>query len=476
MNILARLVHRLVPRQPIALPAAPSAPASRADEWNMDGWVNPSTGLGTRRDRSTCNTFVGRVQRSDEERQAVYEHSALMARYIDLSPNICMAKGFQVSELSGDDATLFEAEMVRLQAFRKFADAGRWARLYGGAIIFMMIPDGKKHSEPVDESMIVGIKNLVVFTRRELSVVKWCEDLGSDNYGMPEIYRVSSFGKTFEVHFSRVLRFDGVKVDRYSLRYGTDGFGPSCVDQVWDAFEQYGTTHAYLNGAVSKVTQGVLKINGLNEGGKGAYWQKLANRLKIILQSMSVIGDIVVDSNGGEDYTMVERPMTGFSEASALSEARLVGEMGVPKSILMMQAPGGLANGENGGDWKYMSISCGSEQQQTYEPPVKQLVKFMFLSRNSPVIDPPQKFTITWPPILQMSELEKATIYSQRAPGRSSDVLAGIISAMEARNSDDVIDAYHLDAQDGSDEDFEAEESAPGIQPPVPPELRVVGT
>lgn len=471
MSAFGRIAQWIRPRpQPRALPPTPP-PVDR-----MDGWANAATGLGTERDRTTCNTFVGRMRRSDEELQAVYGYSALMARYIDLEPNTCMAKGFQVTELSGDDVTAFEAGMLRLNAFSQFADARRWARLYAGSLIFMSILDGQPNHEPVDEANVVTVKSLTVFTRREISVAKWCEILGDPNFGMPEIYRVTSFGKTFEIHHSRVLRFDGVNVDRYALRYGNyDGFGPSCVDQVWDAFEQYGTTHAYLNTGVSKVTQGVLKVKGLADAAKTSLVQKIQNRLKLLLRTMSVMGDIVVDADAGEDYSIVSRPMTGFSEASTLSEARLVGEMGVPKSLLMMQAPGGLANGENGGDWKYWAMNCGSKQQNVYESQVKKLVRLVFLSRYSPVVDPPQDFTITWPPILQMSEKEKAEIFALRAPGRASDVLAGVVAAPEARKADDVIEAYHLDSQDEVDP-IEPNADPAGVQPPVPAELRIVGT
>ena len=90
-------------------------------------------------------------------------------------------------------------------------------------------------------------------------------------------------------------------------------------------------------------------------------------------------------------------------------------------------------------------------------------------------MDPPRSFTITWPPILQMSEKEKATIYATRAVGRSSDLLGGIISATEGRRSDDVIETYHLDSRDrmGS---IEPSSESSGVQPALPPELRVVGT
>lgn len=468
MNIISRLAQRFSPRPPMqALPPAPD-PLAR-----FDGWANAATGLGLAGDRTRCNEFIGRVPKSPGELEAVYSYSKLMARVVDLEPNTCMAKGFTISELSGGDATDFEAEMLRLNAFRHIADAHRWARLYGGAIVFMQVNDGRQTREPVNESAIVSVHSLTVYDRTEVSVAEWNDNIGSQNHGMPEIYRVSTFGRMFEVHHSRVLRFDGARVSRSMRRSGGNhGFGTSVVDQVWDAFEQYGTTHAYLNGSVSKITQGILKLKGLNDSMKTSKFSSIANRLKALLRSMSTIGDIVIDSDG-EDYSAISRPMTGFQEAAEVAEARLVGEVGIPKSLLMMQAPGGLANGENGGDWKYWAVHCGAVQQDVLEPECKKLVRLLFLSRNSAVADPPQTFTITWPSILQMSEAEKATIYATRAVGRSSDILAGVITAIEARKSDDVVETYHLDAEASNEEEAE---TASELQPQLPVELRVVGS
>jgi hypothetical protein len=223
---------------------------------------------------------------------------------------------------------------------------------------------------------------------------------------------------------------------------------------------------------VSKINQGVLKLKGLSDGAKVASFQKIADRIKSILRSMSVIGDIVIDSDT-ESYEVKERSMTGFREAAEVAEAHMIGTMGVPKSLLMVQAPGGLANGENGGDWTYWSMVCGAAQQSKYEPEAKKLTRYIFLSGNSPVIDPPQVFTISWLPIRQMTEKEKAEIYSLRATGRSADILSTVISPIEARKSDDVIESYHLDAEP-TGEVIEPKPSR--VQPPMPAELRVVGS
>ena len=473
MSIIDRLLRRQPQPETLALPPATTNGLTRAEVDHMDAWANAITGLGTSRDNSACNVFAGRLAMPYQELSAVYEGSRLMARFIDLEPNTCLAKGFAVAELSGDDVTALEDELIELDAFSSVANGIRWARLYGGAIVYMQVNDGRNPIEPVNEAAIVSVSSLTVFDWQELSVANWNETIGSKNYGLPETYRVSTWGKMFEVHWTRVMRFDGINVTRERRRW-FQGFGPSVVAQAWDAFKQYGSTHAYLTGATAKINQGILKLKGLNDALKGSMAAKIGNRLRSLLASLSVIGDIVVDADS-EDYVNVNRSMTGFKEAGELAEARLVGEWGVPKSILMGQSPGGLSNGDNAGDWKAWTQYCSGIQTNVLDKQVKRLVSYLFLARNSAVQDVPNRFTIVWPPLLQMSEEQTATIYATRAVGRASDIDSGVISAIEARRSDDVIETYHLDSESDVPEVGQPVDPGAGVQPPGPPELQVVG-
>ena len=427
-------------------------PPSREDAaQRLDSWVNTATGLGMRESRSVCTSFVGRRSRSDGELDDIYEFSRLAARIVDLEPDTALAKYFKVTELDDGQQVELEHYLLRLDAYAKIREAHANSRLYGGAVILIRVIDGVNDLlEPLNMSSIASLSSLQVFAGDEVSVASWNCEPASINFGNPETYRISAHGASFDVHYTRVLHFDGTKATRKSKRSsGHRGFSRSVIDQVWDSFQGYGTTRAYLEEATSRISQGVLKLGGFNDGMKGDSSGRLANKLKMLLKSMSTMGDVVVDKDG-DDYTIASRSLTGFQEAAGVQVDALVAETGIPRSILMQQQQAGLSAGDNSGDWKSWSGHISSVQTMYLEPKIKRLLSVVFAARSSP-IDIYGEYTITWHPVQEMTESERATIGLQRAQMRESDIRAGIVSTFEARQTEDVIDTYHID--DSSVED-----------------------
>lgn len=459
MNALQKIIARLTTRADASTGPLLPRPALAAPQERTDAFENCLTGLGRK-----SNTFVGRSQQSRYEADAVYAYSGIVARAIDLPPQTCLAKGFTINEISGDDVTALESYLTGIDAFRSLSRASQRARQYGGGIVYMQINDGRQANEPVAFASISSVSRLLVFDATEVQVISFGETIDSEYFGEPEYYRITvQSGGSFDAHASRCLHVDGVPVGR-SQKYRTStnrGFSPSFVDRMWSSFEAYGSTNQYFNKTIEKLTQGVLKLTDLNTAMKGGNAKDIGNRLRMIIDSMSTIGDVVIDKD--ESYETTSRNVTGFLDAATVFVDWLVADAGLPRSILMGQTAGGMADGNNDGDWKSFAASCGAMQMDVFEPLVKKLLRYVLASKNSPVKDSPQAFTISWPPILQMSEKEIAEIYALRAPGRASDVMAGVISPIEARRSDDVIEAYHLDSQpDAEPADDDAEVVAGG--------------
>lgn len=430
-------------RNDVAIEQRALSPAQRmVNHFHMDGFIDRNTGLGC-----DPSEFAARQHRSYYQADTVYSFSRIMARIVDTAPNTCFAKGFSVNEISGDDITALESYLTGLDAFRKMADAFRWARLYGGSIVYMTINDGRSSEMPVDINRIDGISQITVFDSTECSVIRIGNAFGTEYFGEPELYQISTDGKYFTAHASRVLHFDGVPISRSARKRHciNNGFSASVVDQVWDSFSAYLKTNGYFSETIKKLTQGVLKLTDLNKSVAGGLVQTIMNRLRTIIQSMSTIGDIVIDKDG-EDYSVTNRQVTGFADAAGVFVDWLVAESDMPRSILMGQTSGGMADGNNDGDWKAWAGTCGAMQTIRLDPIAAKLLRYVFACRMCPIADPPNRFTVLWPPILQMSERENAEIYAMRAPGRASDIASGCVSPIEARASDDVIATYHLDS------------------------------
>ena len=114
-----------------------------------DGYMNVLSGLNTPGlDRSvmgmntTHRGWRGGLERYWSSRFSylnygeIYYTDGLAQKIIDKPADDCFKEGLEVE---GDDSGTMEDEFDRLAVYTKMADAVRWARLYGGAAIVMIV-------------------------------------------------------------------------------------------------------------------------------------------------------------------------------------------------------------------------------------------------------------------------------------------------------------------------------------------------
>jgi len=115
-----------------------------------DDYANTLTAMGTRGDKSSGSTFLRRADLDETTLNAMYEQDAISARIIDRLPDDATREGFT---LTGDDAldmSSLQSESEDLNMLGHVADAWRWSRLYGGALLLMIVNDGLAMEEPLD--------------------------------------------------------------------------------------------------------------------------------------------------------------------------------------------------------------------------------------------------------------------------------------------------------------------------------------
>lgn len=85
-----------------------------------------------------------------------------------------------------------------LDANKNFSTALSWDRLHGGAGILMLINDGGKLSEPVNENKISATEKLEVYSPEDILPQTFYADTSNKNFGTPELYTVTNyFGNSF---------------------------------------------------------------------------------------------------------------------------------------------------------------------------------------------------------------------------------------------------------------------------------------
>ena len=140
------------------------------EQFRQDGYSNLLNKYGTNQDNSIAYEYSSEVFVDDMQLTQIYESNGLFAKIIDRPAEEAVKHGLDIDY--GDQSIMeyVEAYMDELALEDKFATAEKWARLYGGAIIVMLVDDGGGLEEPLDWQSAKGIEDLLVFERSVVQI------------------------------------------------------------------------------------------------------------------------------------------------------------------------------------------------------------------------------------------------------------------------------------------------------------------
>ena len=291
--------------------------------FRKDGYINVLNKYGTSRDNSESYEFVAEPVIPDTSLTIQYEDNGLFAKIIDTPAEEAVKHGFDLG-LKDDSINEFvEDALDALEWEEKAATAIKWARLYGGSIIVMLIDDGRGLEEPVDWNNIRSIDELRVYER---SVVQpdYASLYSSDpmratrnrasKFAMPEYYYVQSLYGSFTVHESRCLVFrNGILPERVTNPVYRFWGTPEYVRikrAMRDALVAHGNGPKLLDRSVQRI----YKMKNLAsllaaEGGD----ETVLKRLEIIDLARGILNSIAIDAEG-EDYDFKSIPFSGVKD------------------------------------------------------------------------------------------------------------------------------------------------------------------
>ena len=403
-----------------------------------DGWANILTGLGDpRRDkRMSSGVFVDRM--TYDELAALYRSDDMIAKICDrpaeemvrkgwrirlensVEPEGQNTRGVQVDEEAGDSVM---AKLDDLDTKTTFFDALRFSAAYGGAGVFLGAVDkAKDASEPLNEDALEDIKFLTVLDARELYPYTYYADPLSPNFGLPELYRIRpAFTATMVspdrqkaleaqkllpiVHESRILRFPGVKVNRWQMRE-TLGWGDSKIQRIYDVCRDFGMSWHSAAYLITDFSQAVATMKGISEAIENGDDKSVQARLLAIEMMRSVARMVVMDE--GETFERKQTPLSGLDAMLQLFFVRLAAAAEIPVTLLAGQAPAGL-NATGDGDIRGWYDRVSSMQEWRLTPPLRRLVKLICKAKKGPTKGKvPEDIHIEYNPLWQLTAKEEA--------------------------------------------------------------------
>lgn len=380
----------------------------------QDNWQNVITGLGTARDKTVYGGFVRLQEVTDSELTAMYHQNDTAQKIVALKPQEMMRKGYVVNVEDNTEASSKISKSLRsLRANQKIRDAMIWGRLYGGSVIYIGADDGKESFEPLDETKIKTVSFLEVIDKRYLVPDLWFSDPMNEHFGEPQTWRVvGKYGQTdSKIHTSRLLFFGGA----HTTEEERDRLGQwdhSVITPVYGVLRQFDNVWQASEQLMADASQAVFKIRGLMSMLAGGQKEELQTRMQLVDMCRSVARAVLLDADGGEEFT---REPSSFTDAATMLEKfmmRLASASDIPVTILMGRSPAG-ENATGDADFRWFYDTIKTAQENDLKPELEKLVRIFMLAQDGPTggVEPEVweiKFNELWQPTpSEQAELEK---------------------------------------------------------------------
>ena len=428
-----------------------------------DGYVNLLNKYGTKQDNSEAYKFEREPVIPDMQLTGLYEGNGLFSKIIDTPAEEALKHGFDLNLKSDELNAFVEDALDDLEWEEKAATAIKWARLYGGALIVMLIDDGRGLEEPVDWEHISSIDELRVYER---SVVQpdyaslYQQDYGGkgvgnrvSKFGQPEYYYVSSIYGSFKVHESRCLVFrNGVLPEQTSNATYLFWGMPEYV-RIRRALRETVTAHTDSVKLLERSVQAIYSMKGLaslltTDDGEN----QVLKRLQLVDTSRGLLNSIAIDSEG-EQYDFKTFQFSGVKDVIDATCNMLSALTNIPQTILFGRSPAGM-NATGDSDFESYYNFVEKIQRLMLKRNLRTLLDVVFRAgiASGDVAEEPD-YKLEFKPLWSLSDTEQATVDQTKAQ----------TALVKAQTAQAYVDMQALDPTEvrrrlASDEEFDVED------------------
>lgn len=428
-----------------------------------DGYVNLLNKYGTKQDNSEAYKFEREPVIPDMQLTGLYEGNGLFSKIIDTPAEEALKHGFDLNLKSDELNAFVEDALDDLEWEEKAATAIKWARLYGGALIVMLIDDGRGLEEPVDWEHIRSIDELRVYER---SIVQpdyaslYQQDYGGkgvgnrvSKFGQPEYYYVSGIYGSFKVHESRCLVFrNGVLPEQTSNATYLFWGMPEYV-RIRRALRETVTAHTDSVKLLERSVQAIYSMKGLaslltTDDGEN----QVLKRLQLVDTSRGLLNSIAIDSEG-EQYDFKTFQFSGVKDVIDATCNMLSALTNIPQTILFGRSPAGM-NATGDSDFESYYNFVEKIQRLMLKRNLRTLLDVVFRAgiASGDVAEEPD-YKLEFKPLWSLSDTEQAAVDQTKAQ----------TALVKAQTAQAYVDMQALDPTEvrrrlASDEEFDVED------------------
>lgn len=395
----------------------------KGKEQRADGYINLMNRYGTAQDNSTAYQYAGEPFTDDMELTRLYEGNGLFAKIIDRPAEEAVKHGLDIDLGDEDISEYIDSRMDDLEFEDRFATAEKWARLYGGSIIVMLIDDGRGLEEPVNWNDVQSIEELRVFERPivqpDYMSMYHRQHIGSamqgKELGEPEYYQVFSLYGYFTVHRSRCLVFRNGRLPEQTTNANYRYWGIPEYVKIKRALRECITSHEDGVKLLERSVQAIYKMKNLaNMLATLDGEDMVLRRLQVIDMARGILNSIAIDADG-EDYDFKTLQMSGVKDVLDATCNMLSAVTNIPQTILFGRSPAGM-NSTGESDMENFYNMVENIQKQNMKKNARTVIELILRQglAEGKIPEKPRykvKFKALW----SLSETEQAAVDQTRA-------------------------------------------------------------
>lgn len=403
--------------------ASDIADNKESSSYRADGYTNMLNKYGTPQDNSTAYQYDMEMITDDMQLVKLYEGNGLFTKIIDRPAEEAVKHGLDIDFGNDEIKEYVEDRLDDLDYENKFATAQKWARLYGGSIIIMLVNDGGGLDEPLNMKNATSIEELRVFERAivqpdytSLYSTRFEEfDQIDKPFGEPEYYTVFSLYGHFNVHRSRCLIFRNGRLPEHTTNAIYRYWGIPEYVKIKSALRECITSHQDGVKLLERSVQAIYKMKNLaNLLATSSGEDNVIKRLQVIDMARGILNSIAIDSDG-EDYDFKDISMSGVKDVIDATCNMLSAVTDIPQTILFGRSPSG-ENSTGESDFENYYNLVENIQKMNMKRNTKTLIDLILKQgKVEGEIDEIPRYKTKFAALWSMTEQEQATVEQIKA-------------------------------------------------------------
>jgi len=233
--------------------------------------------------------------------------------------------------------------------------------------------------------------------------------------GLKSVYLISTDSKTYYVHNSRVIKFDGAHLTGEEV-YLNSFRNPSRLQAIYNKFCSMEITSSAVGNYIQTASTFIYKMQGLAALAVQKKESELRARFELIAKSISSVGGLVIDADR-EEAEFIGRNFGGLDALLKIPEDQFIASTGVPRGRLYKGSNQGAMSESGKSDQVQWAGLVANYQTDTITPRIRQIGDIIMAAQDSPTKGVPVRYTISYCSILTKTEEEKAATYKTTAEG-----------------------------------------------------------